>query len=521
MASKRTSMNKIREIIRLHECGLSQRKIVNALKISRPVVKDYLQRCQKAGLHFCDIEKMSDTTLLNRLGCGTAKPAGKRLTQLRSRFEHIARELRRVGVTLLLLWQEYATECKGPHYSYSRFCRHYRMWARGSQADMHIEHKAGDKIFVDFAGKKLWVTNLVTGERKEVEVYVAILGASQLTYAEAVPSQKKQDFIKATANAFQYFGGAPAAIVPDCLKSAVTKGNKYEPDLNQEYAAMARYFDTTILPARPEHPKDKALVENAVNLIYQRVYAPMRAEVFGSLEELNRRIIELLEEHNNKRMQKFNLSRHQLFEQIEKASLKALPAQPYRPPNFAGATVQMNYHVYLKEDKHYYSVPHTLKGQKTGFIYTDSAVEIIHNNTRVAVHKRDRSVNGYTTNKDHMPSHHRFYAEWNPDRISRWAFDIGDEVRTLCIRIMNHRSHPEQAFKACIGVISLAKKFGRQRVNRACHRALSFGSYSYKTVKNILEKKLDLIEEENTLFDKLPAHDNVRGADYYKQGGEQ
>ncbi len=518
MANQRKSMNLVREIIRLNNQGVSQRQIVNILAISRPVIRDYLARAKKSGLQAMEFEKLSDSELLQRLECGRKPRIDSRFFHLEAYFPKMAVQLRRVGVTLMLLWEEYVRDCTSSHYSYSQYCQHYRNWCKDSEVAMHFNHKVGDKVFVDFAGNKLRLTNPVTGEGKEVEVFVAILGASQLTYVEAVVSQKKEDFIKASSNAFHYFGGVTAALVTDCLKSAVTKGDKYEPDLNPDYAAFARYYETTLLPARPNHPKDKALVEGAVKLTYQNIYARIRDDVFSSLEDLNLRIRELLEQFNNKSMQKLKMSRRQMFEQVEMAALKSLPREKYRPPKFATATVQMNYHVYLKEDQHYYSVPYRLKSQQIRLIFTDSAVEVIYDHKRVALHVRDRTINGYTTNPDHMPSHHRFVAEWSPDRISRWANQIGDQVRALCICIMNNRSHPEQGFKACLGIIALANKYDKARVNRASARALSFGNLSYKAVKNILEKKLDLLEEaELNLFETLPAHDNLRGANYYME----
>lgn len=510
-------MKLIREIIRLAEQGTSQRQIVEALQVSRPVVKNYLILAEKSGLTWAGIDQLSDTELSERLGCKQKTKVDVRYAFAEARFPDMAVQLRRVGVTLMLLWEEYVAACTGPYYCYSHFCHHFRAWSKSTEVAMHMEHKVGDKTFIDFAGNKLYLTNPVSGEKTEVEVFVSILGASQLIYTEAVPSQKKEDFIRASANMFHYFGGVSAAIVPDCLKSAVTKGDKYEPELNPDYAAFARYYDTTILPARPNHPKDKSLVEGAVKLIYQNIYARIRDEVFATLEELNHRLWELLDQLNNKGMQKLKVSRREMFEQIERSALRPLPQEPYRPPKFAVATVQMNYHVYLKEDQHYYSVPYRLKGLKIRLIFTETTVELVHENLRVALHPRDRSINGYTTESGHMPSHHRFVAEWSPDRISRWAAQVGPSVRALCIRIMNSRSHPEQAFKVCLGIIVLAKKYDNDRVNKASARALSFGSLSYKTVKTILEKKLDLLEEaEQNLFETLPEHENVRGANYYE-----
>lgn len=506
-------MEKHREIQRLHEMDLSQRQISAALKISRPVVADYLAKFAKLGLNYAALVAMPDSQVRQLFTEG--KQISDRSKALQGQFEFIAKEKRRRGVTLELLWQEYLKEFPGLHYSYSRYCRLYRHWSKDSELDMHMEHAVGDKTFVDFTGAKLALTNLLTGEMTDVEVFVAILGASQLTYVEATMSQKKEDFIRANANAFAYFGGVTKAIVPDCLKSAVTNGNKYEPDINPEFADFAHHYDTVILPARPRHPKDKPLVENAVRLTYQRIFAPMRDEVFSNLAELNLRIRELLDTHNNTPMQKLKISRRQLFTDIEKLSLKPLPVERYESRKFSTATVQMNYHVYFREDSHYYSVPFRLRGREIRIIYTESIVEIFHDNRRVSLYQRNRKANSYTTNKEHMPSHHRFVAEWNPERIVSWAQEKGEHVGALCLQIMKRCQHAEQGFKSSLGVISLAKKYGSPRVNAACQRALRFSLYSYRCVKNILENGLDSVPLEEPLFATLPDHENVRGGDYY------
>ena len=299
MANKRVSMQKIREIIRLNEeAGLSYRKIAQALKISRPVVSQYIADFKANGLKYTDIKDISDTELLELLE-KRKKESQERYKKLSKYFEYFIQELKRTGVNRHVLWEEYRKE-HPEGYSYSRFCYHFQVWKNASEVTMHIDHKAGDKAFIDFAGKKLSIIDRETGEVKDEEVFVSILGASQYTYVEAVESQKKEDWIKVNENALLYFEGVPAALVPDCLKSGVTNGNKYEPDINPEYADFARHYGTVILPARPNSAKDKALVENAVNLVYTRIYAPLRNRSFYSLEELNKAMRELLEKHNTK-----------------------------------------------------------------------------------------------------------------------------------------------------------------------------------------------------------------------------
>ena len=379
-----------------------------------------------------------------------------------------------------------------------------------------MEHKAGDKTFVDFAGEKFRIVDSKTGELKEVEIFTSILGASQLAYVEATESQRKEDWIRANENAFQKFGGVTAAIVPDQLKSAVSKPCKYEPDINPEYEDFARHYGTVIFPARQRKARDKALAENLVKIAYQRILAPLRDETFYSIPDLNERIFSLTDKHNRTPMQKLKVSRYELFLETEKDKLLPLPNKRYEFKGFAFPTVGVNYHVYLSEDIHYYSVPYRLSGKKVKVIYSSTSVEIYYDGRRIASHVRDRTRGGYTTKKDHMPSTHRYYAEWSPDRILRWAAKVGPNVKKLTSQVLSGKKYPEQAYRTCIGIINLARKYGEKRVDRACSRALSFKLYSYRSVKNILDKGLDRIDEEKAYEDRLPLHDNIRGAEYYK-----
>ncbi len=514
MAQKRVSMSKVREIIRLYEeTGLSYRKIGRALKISHPVVSQYIADFKETGLRYADIEDLSDTDLLELLE-RKKKETDERYKTLSEMFEYFAKELKRTGVNRNVLWEEYRRE-HPEGYSYSQFCYHFQVWKNAGEVTMHIDHKAGDKAFVDFAGQKLSIVDRDTGEVKEKETFVAILGASQYTYVEVVESQKKEDWIKANENALRYFDGVPAALVPDCLKTGVTNGNKYEPDINPEYADFARHYGTVILPARPHSAKDKALVENAVNLVYIRIYAPLRNRVFHSLEEINEAIWELLQKHNSMRFQRLEVSRIGLFEEIEKPALKALPIERYGLRKFLTLKVQFNYHIELREDRHYYSVPWRYKGIRVRVVYTSQVVEIFHDNIRIAFHKRARTAGGYTTEEEHMPPHHRFYDGWSPQRMISWAEKIGPEVRRMIVKVLESRKHPEQAYKVCLGIINLSKKYGNIRLNKACRRAVEFHNYSYKAVKNILEKGLDKLQEESLFPELLPVHENIRGSRYY------
>lgn len=513
MKRKRISMEKLREILRLHEVlNLSQREISATLNISKTAVSEYLGEFEKAKLCYIDIQNLSDSDLIDKLG--KKKRQSERYRTLESYFKYFIVELKKPGVTLYLLWQEYIV--KHPDgYGNSQFCYHFQVWREVDKATMHLEHKAGDKCFADFSGQKLSIVDITTGEIKEVEVFIAILAASQKTYVEAVLSQESINWIKANENAFAKFGGVTQAIVPDNLKSAVTKPGKYEPDINFQYLSFAAHYNTVILPARSGKSKDKALVEGMVRIIYQRIFAPLRNRIFYSLYELNVAIFELTDKHNATPFQRLGISRNDLFLEIEASVLKPLPAQRYEFKKYAFLKVAFNYHIYLSEDIHYYSVPYRFISKKVKITYTEESVEIFYNNLRIAYHKRDRKKGGYTTTDNHMPPNHRYYASWSPERITNWADKVGPEVKKMIAEILAAKKHPEQAYRVCLGVISLEKKYGTTRVNDACARALNYGLCSYKSVKNILDNGLDRLKEESYQEMVLPIHENIRGKDYY------
>jgi transposase len=515
MARKRINMKKIREIIRFKETSdMSDRKIARALNISRPVVAQYIKDFNASGLTYEETKDMPDSRFLALFEKQRNKRCSK-YEDISKLFPYFVTELKKTGVTLMILWNEY--QKKHPDcYSYSQFCYHFQVWRNASRVTMHIEHKAGDKMFVDYAGDKLVIVDRKAGKERSVEVFVAILGASQLTYAEASFSQKSEDWIRSNERAFIYCGGVTQAIVPDNLKSGVTCSNRYEPGINVMFDDFAGHYQTVILPARVRRPQDKALVENAVNLVYQRIYAPLRNRIFYSLKELNEAIWDLLEQHNNTPFQRLKTSRREIFDNIEKQVLKPLPKERYAIKQCKELTVQFNYHVELREDRHYYSVPWQLKGKRVRVVYDDRNVAIYYDNVRIIQYKRDRSPNGYTTLHIHMPPHHRFYAQWSPERFIRWAQSIGDDVAEMIQVVLKSREHPEQAFKICMGILNLVKEHGPDRLNKACARALGFGFYSYKRIKNILDRGLE--EEALTESKELPVffHENIRGSQYYQ-----
>jgi transposase len=515
MPRKRINMKKIREIIRFKEtANMSDRKIARALNISRPVVAQYLKDFNASGLTYEETKDIPDSRFLALFEKQRNKRCSK-YEDISKLFPYFVMELKKTGVTLMILWNEYQKE-HPDGYSYSQFCYHFQVWRNASKVTMHIEHKVGDKMFVDYAGDKLAIVDRKTGKEQPVEVFVAILGASQLTYAEASFSQKSEDWIRSNERAFIYCGGVTQAIVPDNLKSGVTQSNRYEPGINIMFDDFAGHYKTVILPARVRRPRDKALVENAVNLVYQRIYAPLRNRIFYSLEELNEAIWDLLEQHNNIPFQRLKTSRRELFDNIEKPVLKPLPKERYAIKQSKELTVQFNYHVELREDRHYYSVPWQLKGKRVRVVYDDRNVAIYCDNVRIIQYKRDRSPNGYTTLHTHMPPHHRFYAQWSPERFIRWAQSIGDDVAEIIQMVLTSRKHPEQAFKTCMGILNLVKKHGPDRLNKACARALGFGFYSYKRIKNILDRGLEeepLIESRELT---VSSHENIRGSLYYR-----
>lgn len=516
---KRTTMKKIREIIRLSfDCKISNKSEISTIVgISRPVIKDYIIAFKKTGLCYSDITGFSDDDLEELLTARRKK--NERYKILFGYFGYFIKELKRVGVNLLLLWEEYKLE-NGNHYSYTQFCYHFQMWRSSTQLTMHIDHKAGDKMFVDFAGKKLKITDWMSGKETDVEVFVALLGASQYTYVEAVENQKVKNWIKVNMNALHYFGGCTNAIVPDNFKSGVTKACKYEPDINPQYSLFARHYNTVIMPTRVRKPKDKALVEGAVKIVYSWIYAQLRNRTFYNLPELNRAIKEQLVVYNNKQMQVYKKSRLELFNEIEKETLKPLPNKRFEIQEYQKSKIAFNYHIYIKDLGlgHYFSAPYRYRGRRADVFYTDKIVEIWCKNIRIAFHRIDYSKK-YNTNPEHRHPKHKWMDNWNPERLINWAGNIGSSVKKLIEAILEKAEYPEQAFKSCLGILNLKKEYGYKRLDQACRHAFSYDHYSYKGVVNILKSNVDMLQTEQMhLFEHIPIpeHTNIRGKDFYK-----
>lgn len=508
-------MKALRMVIQLHEqTTLSNRQISESTGVSRPVVANYIAGYRLTGLSYEEFSTISDTEAVERIRA--AKPVtDTRNSAAIAFFPYMLKELSRVGVTRELLWNEY--RAKHPDgYEYSQFCNLFKIWhGAESEVTLAMDHKAGDRMYVDFTGAKMkyWERGVVL----EAELFVAILGASQYTYIEALRSQKKHDFIIGNRNALEFFGGVPDSIMPDCLKSAVSKADKYESEINPAYDDFARHYGTVIFPARPHSPRDKALVEGAVKILYTRILAPLRDRTFDSIEALNEAIWELLDAHNEKRFQRLPFSRAELFQTTDKPALKPLPDRRYEITNFKTATVGFNYHIELHEDRHFYSVPYAYARKEVTVAYTAMTVEIYHDNQRIAFHKRV-AVPGYTTAAEHRPAHHQYYLDWTPERIIGWAADISVHTRSLVKAILDRSPYPDQAYRSCVGVINFSKKYPVERLDMACRMAISEGSISYQGVKKILDKGRDLIAIEDAKKQQiLPFHhENLRGQTAYK-----
>jgi transposase len=483
--------------------------------MGRTTVREYLQRAERAGLSWPLPGGLSDGDLEALLFPPPVSPANA--PRPLPDWQHLHEELRRKGVTLFLLWEEY----KAVHpdgYEYSRFCELYRQWAGKLPVWMRQDHRAGEKLFVDYAGMTMPVTNRETGEIRPAQIFVATLGASNYTYAEATWTQTLPDWIVSHVRAFEFFGGAPELVIPDNLRSGVSYSCRYDPDANPTYAEMAAHYGTAILPTRVQKPKDKAKVEAGVLGVERRILAKLRNRTFFSLTELNQAVSLLLAEYNRRPFQQLEGSRRSLFEKVDKPALVPLPATRYEYAEWVKARVSLDYHV--RADGHCYSVPYRLVKQEVHVRLTITAVEIFHENVRVASHPRSYKKHHHTTRKEHMPESHRAHAEWTPERIVRWVGKAGEAVAEVAEQIIASRPHPEQGFRACMGLKRLGETYGAQRLEAACRRALVIQSPSYKSVKSILAKGLDRDPVPQQRSQTPPIeHENVRGADYYQAHG--
>jgi transposase len=510
MPTERLSMRQTREILR-QKFMLSRphRAIARSLGVSSGTVSLALSRARRAELAWADVEQMSDEELERQLYPAVILA----VERVEPDCAWIHRERHRPGVTLELLHHEYLEQHPNG-LRYTAFCDRYRTWLRRRGLFMRQVHVAGDKVFVDYSGKKPHIVDVATGEVVEVELFVAVLGASNYTYAEATESQRGPDWIASHVRALEYFGGVPVATVCDQLKSGVTRACRYEPEAQRTYEELAEHYGTTVLPARPKKPRDKAKVEVGVQVAQRWVLARIRNEVFHSLAELNARIRELLADLNNRVMRRYGKSRRELFEALEREKLRPLPAERFEYAEWSKPRPNIDYHVVV--DWHFYSVPYALRHEELEARATQTTVEIFHNRKRIWTHRRSYVRGGYTTVAEHMPSAHRAQAEWTPTRILAWAEKLGPSTRALTAAIIEERPHPEQGFRSCLGILRLAKRYGDDRVEAACRRALAVRARSYRHVESILKRGLDRVAPDAGETTSRPIqHENVRGRDYY------
>jgi len=484
------------------------------LGTSRNTIKKYVRIWHSLGISHEEFGSKSDSELsvlfTTPVGRTTVSP---RRQQLDALLPDICKKLKKKGITREMLHAEYIAQYP-QGYGRSRFNNAILTYLQLAKPVMHIDHKAGDKLYIDFTGSKLRIAG-TGGDDREVEVFVAVLGCSQLTYVEAVESQRKEDLIKACENALHYFGGVPSAIVPDNLRSAVTRGSKYEAVLNDEFACFAEHYSVTVVPARVYKPRDKSLVEGAVKLIYRSIYSRLEDRKFGDLESLNSATRPALEIHNNKPFSGRSYSRREQFEEIEREALTPLNPLRYEVNKQAMVTVMKNGYVRLGEDIHYYSVPYNYIGKKVKLLYTSGLVKIYFHYTMIACHKRTRARYHYTSDQEHLAPQHRFLTEWTPEKFIQEAEAIHEDVAGYISKVLEHKIYPEQAYKSCSGILSFERRVGPDRLAAACRWADNLGQYNYPVIDEILRKCLDQLQPEDEPAE-IPSHNNIRGKEYYQ-----
>lgn len=517
MAGQRIDVMELRQLIQLKQKEQSNRSIADALGVSRNTVNNYVNTFKQHGFSYAELLQLSDNDLSELFPQPDYKD-NNRYSVLATYFQYFADELHKPGCTLQTLWNEYL----GKHpqgYRYTQFVMHYQGWKGKVKASGILEHKAGQKLFVDFTGKKLSYIDRASGKPQNTEVFVAILPCSQYTYVCAVNSQKREDFIQCMNNCLRWLGGVPRAIVSDNLKSAVSKGHKYAPTINKTMKGFAIHYGCVVDPARPYHPQDKALVESAVRLVYQRIFYALSKYTFFSLSELNKAISELLVTYNDYSFQNMKTTRKERFLEIEKTYLESLPQEAYYMRQYRRAKVQKIGHIFVSENRNYYSVPHRYIGHYVEVQYNQEVVEIFYNHQRIASHPRSCRGGHYVTIQDHMPSSHQAYNSWNPEYFEKRAKKIGEFTCQYIIRLIEQYDYPEVGYKQAQGILAFVKSYPPERVEKACKRGMDHHTSGYKIIENILESNIDQ-DEGVGLFrhsaPKIPPHSNIRGADHYK-----
>ncbi len=509
-------MRKIKEVLRLRSLGLTQRQIARSCSVGQSTVSAYLKAAEAAGLRYPEVADWDENRLAAALipKASAGPPPGRRPAP---DFAAIHAELQQhKHLTLQLLWEEYRATCPDG-YRYSRFCELYRRWRRQQEVVLRQEHRAGEKLFVDYAGPTVPVQDPTTGEIREAQLFVAVLGASNYTYSEATWTQGLGDWIGSHLRAFEFYQGVPEIVVPDNLKSGVSKACRYEPGVNLTYEEMAQHYGVAVVPARPRKPRDKAKAEAGVLLVERWILAALRKRTFFSLGEVNEGIAELLTKLNDRPFRKRDGSRRTLFETLDRPALNPLPAERYQYGEWKTVRVNIDYHVEF--DRHWYSVPYQLTQRQVEIRATASTVEVFHKGIRVASHARSHAAHRHSTVNGHRPKAHQRYLEWTPSRIVEWSGKIGPATAQVVNRVLASNRHPEQGYRSCLGIIRLGEKYPHARVEAAARRALTLNVCSYQSLKSILENHLDGQSPETARDPASPIdHPNLRGPDYYDTG---
>jgi transposase len=505
-------MRRIKQLLTMHfGAGASTRVIGRELGIAPSTVREYLGRAAAAGIGWPLAADVTDESLMARLFVNAGVRAGARF-HAEPDWSALVRELKRPGVNLLVLWDEYrAVHPEG--YAYSRFCQLFREFEQRLSPTMRQQHVAGDKAFVDYSGKRVPIADPATGEVRLAEIFVAVLGASNLTYAEATWTQSLPDWIGAHVRMFRFYGAAPRLLVPDNLKSGINKASFYDPEVNRSYAAMAAHYSLGILPARPKRPRDKAAVEAGVRFAQSYILGRLRNVTFFSLAECNTAIAGAVERMNGREMRRLGMSRRQLFETVERPLMQGLPQDDYEYAEWHLARVGIDYHVEVQG--FFYSVPHSLIREQVDTRATTRTIEIFHRGKRVAAHARRYGGPRHGTQPEHMPSAHRRYAEWTPERLQRQAQGIGPNTEALIIAVMARRPHPEQGFRTCLGVLRLFRGLDAARVEAVSLRAVEIGALTYASIASILKHRLDRTASPQAADGTPLLHANIRGPRYY------
>lgn len=515
MAGKPKPMSQIKQLLRLYEQGNGRKTIARTLRISKNTVKAYLDKVKQTGLDIETLLALEDPVLEAKFHPGNPAYKDDRFEHLKSELDYFSGELKRKGVTQNLLWEEYIAGYPGG-YSRSQFCFHLSQHLKASNPSMVLQHKAAEKLYMDFAGKKLSYTDPQTGELIYCQVFVACLPYSDYSFTMAVRSQRIEDFLYALSCCLEELGGVPQVLVPDNLKTAIIKASPYEPEVNRALEDFANHYGTTVIPTRVRKPKDKALVENQIRLIYTRVYAKLRNQQFFDLKSLNQAIKGKIKKHNQTRMQHKSYCREERFLANEKHLLKPLPPEPFELKYYRILKVAKNNHIYLAQDKHYYSVPFAYIGLKVKVIYTRRMVRIYAVGRQIAVHIRNYSMGGYSTDKEHLCSTHKHYLDRSPDYYIHRARACSDQLAELVKLIFTQNRHPEQLYRTCDGLLNLHRKTEQAIFIKACQIAIKHKIFSYRSILKIIENKANFMEEDQ---DKpaLPTHKNIRGKAYYNQ----